>query len=144
VLAGPVEVPKEEFETLLLSNVRYEGIVPYEKMPGFLRDLDICLIPHHDTPFSRSMSPLKLFQYLASGRPVVSTRVAGVDRFEELTTVADGPDDFLSKIDEVLRNDTREKSRKRIEAARRETWDKRVKEMLDAVVETTGENRSAS
>ena len=144
VLAGPVEVPKEEFEKLLLSNVRYEGVIPYEKMPGFLRGLDICLIPHHDTPFSRSMSPLKLFQYLASGRPVVSTRVAGVERFEELITVADGPDDFLSKIDEALRNDTPEKSRKRIEAARRETWDKRVKEMLEAVVETTGRDRVAT
>ena len=90
------------------------------------------------------MSPLKLFQYLASGRPVVSTRVAGVERFEELITVADGPDDFLSKIDEALRNDTPEMSRKRIEAARRETWDKRVKEMLEAVVETTGRNRVAT
>ena len=138
VLAGPVEIPRERFEKVLLPNVRYEGVIPYERMPGYLRGLDICLIPHHDTAFSRSMSPLKLFQYLASGRPVVSTRVAGVDRWKELISVADGYEDFLKKIDETLRDDTVEKSGRRIEAARRETWDRRVREMFDAVAGAVG------
>jgi glycosyltransferase involved in cell wall biosynthesis len=133
VLAGPVEIPRERFEKILLPNVRYEGVVPYEKMPGYLQGLDICLIPHHDTPFSRSMSPLKLFQYLASGRPIVTTKVAGVDRWAGLISIADGHEDFLRKIDETSGEDTVEKSGKRIEAARRETWDRRVKEMFDAV-----------
>ncbi|MBE0602251.1 MAG: glycosyltransferase [Deltaproteobacteria bacterium] len=138
VLAGPVEIPKEEFEKLLLPNVRYEGVVPYENMPGYLRNLDICLIPHHDTRFSRSMSPLKLFQYLASGRPIVSTKVAGVERWKELISLADGYDDFLSKIDETLGSDTPEKSGKRIEAAKQETWEKRVREMFETVAGAAG------
>jgi glycosyltransferase involved in cell wall biosynthesis len=138
VLAGPVEIPRERFEKILLPNVRYEGVIPYEKMPGYLQGLDICLIPHHDTPFSRSMSPLKLFQYLASGRPIVTTKVAGVDRWAGLISIADGHEDFLRKIDETLREDTVEKSGKRIEAARRETWDRRVKEMFDAVAGAVG------
>ncbi len=138
VLAGPVEIPKERFEKVLLPNVRYEGVIPYEKMPGYLRGLDICLIPHHDTDFSRSMSPLKLFQYLASGRPVVSTKVAGVGRWEGMISIADGYEDFLRRIDETLRDDTVEKSGKRIEAARRETWDRRVREMYDAIAGAVG------
>ncbi|MBE0568168.1 MAG: glycosyltransferase [Deltaproteobacteria bacterium] len=138
VLAGPIEVPKAEFERMLLPNVRYEGVVPYERMPEFLRNLDICLIPHHDTRFSRSMSPLKLFQYLASGRPVVSTNVAGVDRWKHLISIADSHDEFLLRIDETLLNDSMEKSQERISAARLETWDRRVKDMLNAVVEAAG------
>lgn len=138
VLAGPVEIPQERFEKILLPNVRYEGVIPYEKMPGYLKGLDICLIPHHDTRFSRSMSPLKLFQYLASGRPVVSTMVAGVERWKGLVSIADGHEDFLRKIDQTLRDDTVEKSGERIEAARRETWDRRVKEMFDAVAGAVG------
>lgn len=138
VLAGPVEISTEEFEKLLLPNVCYEGVIPYEKMPDFLKNLDICLIPHHDNLYSRSMSPLKLFQYLASGRPIVSTKVAGVDRWKDLIALADSYDDFVLKIDETFQNDTNEKSRIRIDAARLETWDKRVKNMIDAVIDATG------
>src|SRR4030067_1540940 len=73
IIAGPIEISQEEFKKILLPNIHYEGIIPYKKMPAFLKSLDVCLIPHHDTKFSQSMSPLKMFQYLASGRPVVST-----------------------------------------------------------------------
>lgn len=134
VLAGPIDVPVQDFANLLLPNVRYEGVVPYSRMPEYLRSLDVCLIAHRDTLYSRSMSPLKLFQYLGSGRPVVSTRVAGAERWEELIAVAEDPSGFLEKIDEILRNDTVDSSRRRIEAVRKETWEHRVRDMFDAVI----------
>jgi len=133
IIAGPIEIPQTEFEKLFLPNVHYEGVIPYERMPSFLKSLDICLIAHHDTAFSRSMSPLKMFQYLASGRPIVTTKVAGVDRWNRLISIAMNYDDFVFNIDETLKNDTIEKSRERVEAARSETWDKRVKEMVDTI-----------
>ena len=135
IIAGPIEIPQTEFLKIMLPNVRYEGIIPYDKMPDFLNGLDICLIPHHDTAFSRSMSPLKMFQYLASGRPIVSTKVAGVDRWNRLISIAENYDDFVSKIDETIQNDTIENSRERLKAARLETWDKRVKDMVDTILE---------
>ena len=134
IIAGPIEIPQKEFLKLSLPNVRYEGIIPYDKMPVFLKSLDICLIPHHDTAFSRSMSPLKMFQYLASGRPIVSTKVAGVDRWSKFISIVDNYDDFVLKIDETMNNDTIENSRERVEAARLETWDTRVKDMIDAIL----------
>jgi hypothetical protein len=79
------------------------------------------------------MSVLKMMQYLASGRPIVSTKVAGVDRWSQLISIADDHDDFVLKIDETLRGDTLGQSRKRVEAARSETWDKRVEEMVDTI-----------
>lgn len=133
ILAGPVEIPQTEFKKLKLANVHYEGIIPYGKMPAFLRSLDICLIPHRDTQFSRSMSPLKLFQYLASGRPIVSTKVAGVERWDRFISIAENHEDFIVKIDETIKIDTIEKSSKRVEAAKVETWDRRVKEMVDTI-----------
>jgi glycosyltransferase involved in cell wall biosynthesis len=135
VLAGPVEIPQEDFEKLLLPNVQYVGVVPYGKMPDFLRNLDICLIAHRDTQFSRSMSPLKMFQYMASGRPIVSTKVAGVDRWDRLISIAWNYDEFALKVDETIRNDTIGKSRERVEAARLETWDNRLKGMADKLLE---------
>lgn len=134
VLAGPQEEKLDKYGILNLPNVTYEGCIPYNKVPEFLRTMDICLIPHKDTLYSRSMSPLKLFQYLGSGRPIVSTDVAGVKRWSNFVSIACNYQDFVEKIDEVLRNDSELLSLKRIEAAKLETWDKRVNEIFDTVM----------
>ena len=57
--------------------VTHAGFHPYEEMPLFtaVSDVALCIFP--DTPVSHAASPLKLFEYLASGSAVVATRVAG-------------------------------------------------------------------
>jgi glycosyltransferase involved in cell wall biosynthesis len=137
IIAGPVEAGENlnKYGTLELRNVSYLGIMPYEKVPGFLNSLDVCLIPHLDTPYSKSMSPLKLLQYLASGRPVVSTPVAGTERWTELISIGRDYKEFVEMIDESLRNDSLEKSRKRIDASKQETWEKRISKMYDVIMQ---------
>lgn len=135
VLAGPDKVGG--FAGLLgLPNVQWIGQVPYAELPQLLASFDVCLIPHKDTPYSRSMSPLKLFQYLGSGRPIVSTEVAGVDRWRHLIAVADTYEAFVSSVDDVLHNDTLREATARIDAAKRETWDVRVGAMYRAVMQS--------
>jgi hypothetical protein len=79
------------------------------------------------------MSPLKLFQYLGSGRPIVSTSIAGVERWKGLVSIAGDYREFIQCIDTALNQDTEELSRKRIEAVKPETWDRRVEEMFKAI-----------
>lgn len=132
-IAGPSEVDLNALGTLSLPNVTYMGPIGYGEVPSFLESLDVCLIPHKDTPYSRTMNPLKVYQYLASGRPVVTSNVAGVERFHDLFAVARDDADFLDKIDEALSADTPEQSAKRIEAARRETWEIRLPPLLRTI-----------
>jgi glycosyltransferase involved in cell wall biosynthesis len=112
------------------ANVSYLGEVPYQELPGLMRSFDVCLIPHRDLPYTRSMSPLKLYQYLASGRPIVATDVAGLEPAREHLEIATTEDAFIEAIDRVLSTDTVERSRVRLAAAARATWDARVDEML--------------
>jgi glycosyltransferase involved in cell wall biosynthesis len=107
------------------------GVLPYAALPAFLQTLDVCVIPHRDTAYSKSMSPLKLFQYLASGRPVVSTAIAGIDTFSDLLRVARDEAEFIAAIDDALENDTAEHSARRIERASQETWEPRLRGMFD-------------
>lgn len=135
-LVGP-QYPEDILQKtglLSLPNVDYLGSMPQEKVPGFLQTVDVCLMPHRDNEYSRSMGPLKLYQYLASGKPIVTTNVAGLDRVRKHVHIASDYDDFISQVSNALDSDTPELAARRIEAARRETWDVRIREMFDTVL----------
>ncbi len=136
-IAGPLENTVDLRKSGLdeQPNVVLRGPIPYEEVPGFLETLDVCLMPHRDTQYSQAMNPLKLFQYLGSGRPVVSTRVAGSKRWNGIVSVADTYPEFLEKIDETIQSDRLESSHARIEAVRSETWTARIGQMLQVLDE---------
>lgn len=132
VLVGP-EHPRGYVRAsglLELANVRWLGELPNREAPTFLQSLDVCLIPHRDTKYSRSMQPLKLYQYLASGRPVVSTPVGGIEDVIDHVQVAYDAAGFVGRIQDRLDNDSVAESVARIDAVRTETWDIRAREML--------------
>lgn len=133
VIAGP---DKEHLLTssglAALPNTITIPYVPYAEAPEFIRSLDVCLIPHIHSPFSQSMSPLKLFQYLASGRPIVSTEVAGTERWQNLIYVSDDKNQFISNTDTALQEDP-SLAAQRIAAAERETWPHRIEALMQII-----------
>ena len=116
-------------------NVVWKTDVQKATAPDFLAGLDVCLMPHVDSPYSTSMHPLKLLQYLASSRPIVTTGVAGVPQWLEHVRVAsDGPR-FIRAIEAALANDTSSAALRRVEAVRHETWEIRVRAMLQPILQ---------
>ncbi|MCT0208447.1 glycosyltransferase [Synechococcus sp. CS-1332] len=116
-----------------LDNVEWLGSIPNDQVPSQLKRMNLCLIPHLDTPFSRSMSPLKLFQYIASGKPVVSSAVEGLDLASHLIRIESDPERFLQAIDEELASDGPDKFKARVAFARAQTWESRVDRILAAL-----------
>lgn len=136
VIAGPQHGDRLERTGLPdMKNVTYLGPLPYEQVPDFLQSLDVCLMPHCDTAYSRSMSPLKLYQYLASGRPIVSTHVAGVERFQGLVWVTRGSQEFIDAVAHALTEDNEDAAARRVAAAMEETWSARIRQMFSSVTE---------
>ncbi len=133
IIAGPQEKKLNAHGTLNLPNVTYAGIIPYNELPKFLSNMDVCLIPHKLTPYSNSMNPLKLLQYLGTGRPIVSTPVDDAKRWDGLISIANDYQDFLEKIDTALKKDQASLNIRRIEAAKSETWEKRVDDIFGIV-----------
>jgi glycosyltransferase involved in cell wall biosynthesis len=114
-------------------NVVWMTDVEQATAPSFLASLDVCLMPHVECAYSKSMHPLKLLQYLASARPVVATGVAGVEQWvEHLRIATDGPG-FVRAIEETLVTDTPNAAHRRVEAVWRETWEIRVRSMLEPI-----------
>lgn len=141
VIAGPIhEINAATVHSLSeLANVDYLGSVPYEQLPGVISSFDVCLIPHKDTPLSRSMSPLKYFQYLGSGRPIVCTPIAGLERFGQHTLIGHTSVEFVAQIQAALTNTTLESSSRQIEAAKNETWEARIADLFKSVLSRLGE-----
>lgn len=92
VLVGPALLGPPDRERLIRAGVVLLGAKDHHAVPGFLQHADVLVVPHVVTPFTDSLDPIKLYEYRAVGRPVVSTPVAGFRERKDdpLITIADG------------------------------------------------------
>jgi glycosyltransferase involved in cell wall biosynthesis len=126
VYAGPVWSGfKAEALSKKYPNVNFLGLVHYQEMPYLLSKFDVCLIPHLLNNFTMTMNPKKLYEYLASGKPVVATRVAGSEMFAQVIYLADSAHEFNEKIKKALDEDSDELRQARMVSIRPQTWEAR-------------------
>ena len=139
VFVGPVWHTKQAHVDNLSAhrNVRFLGRRPHAELPAFLRGFDVCILPHRVSPLTHSMDPTKLYDYLASGKPIVSTPVAGVDRFPDVVYVGASPGEFNACLDEALHEGGHLKAR-RLSYARENTWPRRAAEIWDLLKAEVG------
>ena len=99
-LLGPNALTPQSSSALHRAGVALLGARPYAELPGYLQHASVLIAPHLVNAFTESLDPIKLYEYLAVGRPVVSTPIAGFrDRPE--VTIAHGPD-FAAAIRSAL------------------------------------------
>jgi glycosyltransferase involved in cell wall biosynthesis/GT2 family glycosyltransferase len=90
VLIGPASLTGNEQQVLdALTNVHLFGPRPYQDVPAYLQHADVVIVPHVVTPFTESLDPIKAYECLATGRPTVSTPVAGFRDLPAPIVVAD-------------------------------------------------------
>jgi teichuronic acid biosynthesis glycosyltransferase TuaH len=107
------------------SNIVFTGSQPYSELPDIMRAFDVCMVPHRMTPFTESLNPIKLWEFLAAGKPIVSTNVAGFRDYPDLVRVADTSDDFVSLL-ALAPSESPDLPSLRQKAVRQHTWDQRV------------------
>ncbi|PIW36945.1 MAG: hypothetical protein COW24_02715 [Candidatus Kerfeldbacteria bacterium CG15_BIG_FIL_POST_REV_8_21_14_020_45_12] len=137
VLVGPVwkESAGDIKRLTQLSNVFHRGMISYQDLPGLLQCFDLTIIPHKVDSLTQSMNPLKIYEYLACGKPIIATAIPGADQFQDLIKLAISPDDFAKKIRKALAHDSSELHERRQALAREHSWEKRIKVMLDIIAE---------
>lgn len=77
VLVGPDALSASSRDALVGAGVRIAGPRPSEQVPAYLQHAQVLVVPHIVDPFTESLDPIKRYEYLAVGRPIVSTPVAG-------------------------------------------------------------------
>lgn len=133
VLAGPVwkEVADDVKKLQKHKNVHVLGMTPYEKLPELISCFDVAIIPHKVDTFTQTMNPLKMYEYLAAGKPIISTPVAGADQFHDLILLAVSPEDFSAHIAEIIEEDSVEMMERRMTAVEQHDWSGRIEVMLN-------------
>jgi glycosyltransferase involved in cell wall biosynthesis len=62
------------------NRIKMVDFRPYDEIPSYLASADVCVLPAHDTETMRNIVPIKMYEYLAAGKPVIATRLSGVFR----------------------------------------------------------------
>ena len=112
-----------------LPNVRLLGHQPYESMPKYLYHFDACIIPFKLNAITEATDPVKLYEYLSGGKPVVSIALPELETYREYLYLASDQKDFLAKLDAALAEDNLELADSRKELVREHTWESRYKQI---------------
>lgn len=116
-----------------LPNVVFPGPQPYQSLPNWARAFDVAIIPYRPTRQVLNSAPLKLREYLATGKPVVAVPAPEIERFAGLVRLAQGPEQFIREIEDALLNDTEAARTRRMDATSTMSWEARVREIVDIV-----------
>jgi glycosyltransferase involved in cell wall biosynthesis len=113
-----------------LPNVVLQPPVPYRSLPSWAKAFDVAVIPYRMTDQILHANPLKLREYLATGKPVVSTWTPEVERFAHVVQIARSREEYVQAIDRALAEDSPSHRQARLDSVRPLTWDARVEEVL--------------
>jgi teichuronic acid biosynthesis glycosyltransferase TuaH len=135
VFAGPVvneHVPAWFNST---PNVYLTGQVPYSEMPQMIKGFDIATIPFKKDEVSATIFPLKLFEYLGAGKPVVVTNFNTdlKDYTKDAVVFCADAEQFSAAITTVLNTDNAEKLTKRQEVANENTWEASAERLIGII-----------
>ncbi len=138
LLVGPVRIEDAGSQRALeqlreLPRVRFLGRRDVTDVPRYISACDVCLLPYRINEWTRNIDSLKLYEYLACGKPVVATDVPAVRRFGEVVEIATGETDFLARMNAALQLDSPLLQSRRRDVAAQHTWEHRVASISVAI-----------
>ncbi|MBI4283415.1 MAG: glycosyltransferase [Chloroflexi bacterium] len=131
-----VETSEEYQSSLLKPNIHYLGFREYEMMPAYLQHMDVCLLLHDvNQEWLKYANSKKTLEYLATGKPVVSTDTPFVRSLSNAVYIAKDREDFAMLVEEALQGSSQQSIAKRINLARQNSWDHRASQVCQIIRE---------
>jgi glycosyltransferase involved in cell wall biosynthesis len=129
-------------ELLALPNVFSLGRKDVTDLPGYVQHMDVCLLPYVENDYTRYIYPMKLHEYLATGRPVVAKPIRSLQDFAEELYLARTAAEWGSALERALSEPPASAlPERRREVARQHDWDVLVRRIADTIMERMGEAR---
>jgi UDP-galactopyranose mutase len=142
VMIGPV-VKIDPATLPIAPNIHYLGPKPYDELPHYIAGWDVALLPFARNDATRFISPTKTPEYMAAGKPVVSTSIRDVVRpYGErgLVRIADTVPAFVEAVEAALAEDATARLRQADAFLRQTSWDgtwARMRHLLEAALSRT-------
>lgn len=136
VLVGPQGAGVQLDHLKKYKNIHFLGRKKQEELPQYISQFDVCLNIFRGSRLSKDVSPLKFYEYLATGKPVVSTRYPEqVEDFQDAVYIADSKEEFLQKCELALREPDSSLTEKRLKYGHETSWDARVAQIVGVLKE---------
>ena len=116
-----------------LANVHLPGAQPYAELPKWAKAFDVAIIPYRLNRQVANANPLKLREYLATGKPVVSVRNPEIEKFAQWVRIADNRESFLDALDAAVVDHSANACAQRMAAVADQSWDRRVDDVVARV-----------
>lgn len=134
-LVGPVGLGDPTTDVSALEaepNVHLLGRRDYAELPAVLRGADAGLIPYRRSALTDAIFPMKVYEYLAAGLPVVATELPSLAGVDDLARAGDA-ERFVAAVEHALAADSPNERRRRSAAAQAHSWDARLGEIAEAL-----------
>ena len=130
LLVGPINNSEyQEIGLDQLPNVIFAGSKNITDLPRYLQHMDCTLIPFLCNTLTKSIYPLKINEYLAAGKAVISTSFSkDILGFADYIYLSNNHEQFLNQIDQAINENSPEKIQSRNNLAHTNTWEARVEE----------------
>jgi teichuronic acid biosynthesis glycosyltransferase TuaH len=151
LFVGPDGTGKQsQFQELLaLKNVLWVGSIPAKEVPKYMNLIDIGIMPYKKSPYNAAVFPLKLYEFLAAGKPVVGVHLPSTKKCVEEATYthleSSRPSEFLNTCERLLASkDSSDQALRRQEIAKGKDWNVIFKRMLETCYSVRKESGSLS
>ncbi|MDA2936699.1 glycosyltransferase [Acidobacteria bacterium AH-259-A15] len=131
VFVGPQQTDVSLLRSL--PNVHFLGPRPYSDLPQYLRGFHVAIVPFAMNELTLRASPIKFYEYLASGLPIVATRLPDLEPLEHLVGLVRTAAEFVEALQEAVQKDSPAARKARMSAAEKHSWEARFKQ-IDAVL----------
>jgi glycosyltransferase involved in cell wall biosynthesis len=128
VITGDVVVDVADLEAF--PNVYFTGPVSYSDLPSIVAGWEMCLLPYKNNIQTSSINPLKIKEYIATGLPVLSTPIPGVNELKEHIFLSSSSQEWVKKINENLILDDMNQKKDFLEILKHESWEFKVQDFL--------------
>ena len=116
------------------KNVIFTGEVAYNELPKYLHAFDVCLLPFKVIPLTLATNPVKVYEYLSAGKPVVSVDLPEIKQFENLVQSAATPEAFILAVRSILAVPANsEEVEQRQHFAQNQTWVHRAEQLIHRI-----------
>jgi glycosyltransferase involved in cell wall biosynthesis len=135
VLVGPLNVRSTSSRSAVeqlqkQSNVFFLGCKPREDLPNYIKGVDVCMMCYRKDGWAFYVYPLKLHEYLASGKPIVGSGLKSLRDFENVVHIADSQEEWVTAIQQSLNEHDPALAARRVDVAYENRLERRI-EMIE-------------
>ncbi|MGE8350725.1 MAG: glycosyltransferase [Pseudomonas protegens] len=113
------------------TNIKLTGEIPYAQLSAYLQAFDVCILPFRIEPLTLATNPVKVYEYLSAGKPVVAVDLPELHEFKQQVAIAEDTPSFINAIARALQEPgCSDASRQRQAFAAQQTWQHRTQALL--------------